>query len=72
MLGRFRGMIRRMFYNGGQTEHVHEQGAYPNWGAHPERQSLDTDGGFRSVLLKQLETNERLLRALIEIERNKK
>lgn len=41
---------------------------YPNWKAHPEYQNLLIEAGFRSALMKQLETNEKLLRVLINIE----
>lgn len=83
MFERFRGTIRRVFCGEVQVEevaipvliepeHIQTPGdvpLYPNLVAHPERQSLNTDTGFRSVLMKQLETHEKLLRELIELER---
>ena len=38
---------------------------YANSEAHPEFQSLQMEAGFRSVLMKQLEINERLLREIL-------
>lgn len=83
MFDRFRGTIRRMFCGAARVEavaipvliepehvtHPDDVPMYPNLSAHPERQSLNTDPGFRSVLMKQLETHEKLLRELIELER---
>lgn len=50
------------------TEPIHKPRTYINRSKHPECQSVDIDAGFRSVLLKQLEINEELLHALIDIE----
>jgi hypothetical protein len=41
---------------------------YPNRALHPEFQRTDVSAGWHSVLLKQLEINEELLRALIDIQ----
>ena len=77
MFGQFQDTIRRLFCKDAQIvevpiliepDRVPKHKEYPNWKEHPELQSLGTDAGFRSALMKQLETNEHLLRVLIEIE----
>lgn len=47
---------------------VKPQRKYPNQEAHPELQDINLSAGYHSALMKQLEIQEELTRALIDIQ----
>ena len=54
-----------------QLNKPEEKRTYPNKELHPEFQPIENPLGFKFILMKQLETQEELLRALLDVEMHK-